>query len=78
MKKLILSLLKSQIGKAIIRILIDEFLRSLAKKGYYMTASSADARDSVGRNSGNILNSEMFRKAMVSEYVETELDELNP
>ena len=32
MKKLILSLLKSAVGKAIIQIIIDAFLKALAKK----------------------------------------------
>lgn len=78
MKKFLLSILKSEIGKAVLRILIDAFLSSLAKKGYYMTASSADARASNGQNFRNILNSEMFRSAMISEFVDTELESVKP
>lgn len=78
MKKLILSLLKSAVGKAIITLVIDSFLTSLRKRGYYMTASSADAQKSQGGHYGNILNAEAYRKAMVSEFVEFELENVKP
>lgn len=83
MKKLILSLLKSAVGKAIIQIILDAFLRSLAKKGYYMTASQADARSNFsnpnsGRAFGNILEREVFRSATIIEFVDTELENVKP
>ena len=74
MKKLILSLLKSAIGKAIIQIIIDAFLKALAKKGYYMSASAADANRSSGSPYGNILNNEQLRRVMVTEFVEFGLE----
>lgn len=78
MKKFLLSILKSAVGKAIIQIIIDAFLQALRKKGYYMTASEGDARKSVGSQYGNILNSEMFRHAMITEFIDTELENVKP
>jgi hypothetical protein len=75
MKKLILALLRSELGKAILRVLLDHFLKALQKKGYYMAASAADS----SRNGyGNILEKEMFRSAMISEFVDTELENVKP
>jgi hypothetical protein len=75
MKKLILKILWSAIGKEIARVIIDYFLKKLAQRGYYMTASSADASRS---GYGNILQSEQFRSAMITEFVDQDLEEIKP
>lgn len=78
MKKLILSLLKSAVGKAIIQIIIDAFLKMLQKKGYYLSQSSASAKASSGSWYGNVLNSDQLRQVMVLEFMEDELENVKP
>lgn len=75
MKKLILSLLKSAVGKAIIQIIIDAFLKSLAKKGYYMTAQQG----AINRTSlGNLLEMPQYRNVIAVEFIDTELENVKP
>lgn len=75
MKKLILKILWSAIGREIAKVIIDHFLKALAKKGYYMTAAAADSSRS---GFGNILNSEQFRNAMIVEFIDQELENVKP
>lgn len=78
MKKLILKLLWSALGREIARVILNHFLRKLAQRGYYMTSSAADARSSTGTNYGNVLNHDIYRASMIDEFVELDLQDIKP
>ena len=72
MKKIIISLLKSAIGRAIVQALIEYFLEKAAKKGYYVTTTTAGSGNV--HNIGNIATQPAYRKAMAAEFAEFDLD----